>query len=141
MDIALQVHSYLRYFILIMLVVVIVKSTLGWIQNKPYTQLDNKLSLYLLIFTHLQLIAGIVLYFKSGLVQFNSETMKNDELRYWTVEHATGMIVAIVLITMGRSKSKKAVTDIGKHTRLVIYNVVALAIILGMIAMSGRRII
>lgn len=140
-DILLQSHSYLRYFILIMLLVVIVKSTMGWIGNKPYTGIDNKLSLYLVIFTHLQLVAGIILYFTSDLVQFNSDTMKNAGIRYWTVEHAFAMVIAVGLITTARSSSKKMATDLARHRRLVLLNVIALAVILGTLTMSGRKII
>ena len=141
MDILLPAHSYLRYFILITLAGVIILSVRGWLTNKPYTKLDNKLGLYLLIFTHLQFIAGIVLYFMSGVVQFNSETMKNATLRYWTVEHITAMLIAVVLITVARSTSKRMASDVAKHRRLAIFNGLALLIIVGTLAMSGRGII
>jgi len=140
-SIFLQSHSYLRYFILICLVAVIIKSFIGWLNNKPYTAFDNKLSLYLLIFTHLQLVAGLVLYFISPFVKFGSETMKDKMTRFWTVEHITAMIIVVVLITIARSTSKRMPTDLAKHKRLAIFNLIALIIILGTLAMSGRRII
>lgn len=137
----LHSHSILRYFILIMLIVVIVKSVMGWLSNKPYTKLDNKLSLYLLIFTHLQLIAGVILYFISDVVQFNSDTMKNAGIRYWTVEHVTMMLIAVVLITVARSTSKRMTSDMARHKRLAVFNIIALVIIVGSIMMSGRGLI
>jgi len=139
-DTLLLVHSYLRYFILIALLIVIVKSLIGWLNNRPYTPLDNKLSLYLLIFTHMQVVAGLILYFVSDVVQFTSETMKVKMLRYWTVEHLTAMIVVVVLITAARSTSKKMSSDQAKHKRLAIFNLIALIIIVGTLAMSGRGI-
>lgn len=137
----LHTHSLLRYFVLIMLIVVIAKSFIGWRNNKAYTNTDNKLGLYLLIFTHLQLIAGLILYFVSDVVQFNSETMKNPGLRYWAVEHITGMIAAVVLITVARSTSKRLSQDQAKHKRLFILNLVALIVIVAILAMSGRGIL
>lgn len=137
----LHTHSLLRYFVLIMLIVVIAKSFIGWRNNKAYTNIDNKLGLYLLIFTHLQLIAGLILYFVSDVVQFNSETMKNPGLRYWAVEHITGMIAAVVLITVARSTSKRLSQDQAKHKRLFILNLVALIVIVAILAMSGRGIL
>lgn len=141
METLILVHSYLRYFILIALIVVILKSLMGWLQNKPYTQLDNKLGLYLFIFTHMQLLIGLILFFTSDMVQFSSASMKNDTLRYWLVEHSSMMLIAIVLITMARITSKKMVVDVAKHRRMVIFNVLALVIILVAIWMSGRGVI
>lgn len=137
----LHTHSLLRYFVLIMLLIVIAKSFIGWRSNKAYTGLDNKLGLYLVIFTHLQFIVGLILYFISDTVQFNSETMKNPGLRYWAVEHITGMLAAIVLITVARSTSKKLAPDHARHKRLFIFNTLALIIIAAILAMSGRGIL
>jgi len=37
-----------------------------------------------------------------------STVMKNDVPRFFVVEHVTGMLIAIVLITIARGKVKKA---------------------------------
>lgn len=134
----LHTHSLLRYLILAALVIVIVKSLLGWLNKKPYTAVDNKLGLYLFIFTHLQLLIGLVQYGLSDVVQFNEGTMKNKELRYWAVEHISMMLIAIVFITLARITTKKMTSDESKHKRMVIFNVLALLLILVAIAMSGR---
>lgn len=141
METLILVHSYLRYFILIALIVVILKSLLGWLQNKPYGVWDNKLGLYLFIFTHMQLLAGLILYVTSDMVQFSGAAMKNDTLRYWLVEHSSMMLIAIVLITMARITSKKMTSDVAKHRRMVVFNALALVIILVAISMSGRGIL
>lgn len=137
----LHTHSLLRYFVLIMLVVVVINSLLRWLGKKPFSKLDNTLGLYLFIFTHLQLLVGVLLYFQSDLVQFNSATMKNAELRYWAVEHATIMVLAIVLISVARISAKKIAESVAKHKRMFILNAIALLLILVSIAMSGRGII
>jgi low temperature requirement protein LtrA len=137
----LHLHSTLRYLILIALIVVIVKSLVGWLGKKQYTNIDNRIGLYLFIFTHMQLVIGLVLYFVSDVVQFNGATMKNKDLRYWAVEHLTIMLISIVLITMARITSKKMSSDEAKHKRMVIFNGVALLLILVAISMSGRGII
>lgn len=136
----LHSHSLLRYFVLIMLLVVIVKSFIGWRGNQPYSRLDNKLGLYLVIFTHLQFIVGLILYFISDVVQFSSETMKNPGIRYWAVEHAAGMLVAIVLITIARSTSKRMTVDQARHRRLFVFNLLALIVIMTILAAGERGI-
>ena len=134
-------HSYLRYAVLVLLIIVVITSLLGWLSKNPYTGTDNKLSLSLLIATHLQFVLGLILYFVSPFVQFNSSTMKEATTRYWTVEHLTMMIIAVALITAARSTSKKMTVDLAKHKRLFIFNAIALFIIMVGITFSGRGII
>ena len=83
----LEIHSLLRYLVLLFLVVVIVKSLLGMMNNGRFGVWDNKLGLYLLIFTHLQLLAGLIVYFASPNVRFGGGVMADKLARYWTVEH------------------------------------------------------
>jgi len=131
-------HSLLRYFILAALIVVIVKALLALVNKQPYTKLDNKLGLYLFIFTHMQLLIGLILYAVSPFVKFGAETMSDKTTRYWTVEHLTGMIIAVVLITVARISLKRMTVDEAKHKRTLIFNALALVIIIGTIVMSGR---
>lgn len=131
-------HSYLRYIVLILLIVVIITSLVALVNKKAYTSGDNKLSLYLFISTHLQLLLGLILFFVSPVVQFSGEAMKNPETRYWLVEHNTAMLIAIVFITLARTTSKKMTDSQAKHRRMLIFNVIALVIILAAISMSGR---
>ena len=134
-------HSMLRYFILVALVVVIVKAFVGLVNKQPYGKLDNKLGLYLFIFTHTQLLIGLILYFVSPFVKFGTETMSDKTTRYWTVEHLTAMIIAVVLITLARITSKRMPDDAAKHRRMLIFNTLALVIIVGTIMMSGRKLL
>jgi hypothetical protein len=46
-----------------------------------------------------------------------------------------------VLITLARTTSKKMSNDVAKHRRLFLFNLIALAIILFSIHLSGRGII
>ncbi len=134
-------HSGFRYIVLLLLLVVIAKSLIGFTGKKPFQSIDNKLSLWLLISTHIQFVGGLVLYFVSPFVQFSAETMKDSSTRYWTVEHLVGMLVAIVLITIARSASKKMSDDTAKHKRLFVFNSIALVVMVATIALSGRKIV
>lgn len=118
--------------------VVIVNSFMGYSNKKPFGKMDNILSLSLFSVTHTQLLIGVILYFVSPFVQFSGAAMKDASLRYWTTEHNVLMIAAIVMITLGRTTLKKMADDAGRHRRLLIFNSIALAIILLAIAMSKR---
>jgi hypothetical protein len=134
----LLTHSLVRYFILIFLIWVIIKSFSAWRNNGVFSATDEKANLWLLILSHIQLLLGLGLYASSGLVQFSSDTMKNPVVRYWTVEHIFMMIIAIVLITLGRISSKKITDSQQKGKRLFWYNALALLIIVVAILTSDR---
>jgi len=57
-------------------------------------------------------------------------TMKTTALRYWTVEHISMMIIAIVFITIGNIRSKKMDTDAGKYKQVLIWFGLALLVII-----------
>jgi hypothetical protein len=133
-------HSGLRYIVLTLLVLVIVKSGTGFLGNKPFQPIDKSLGLSLLISTHLQLVLGLVLYFLSANVQFNENTMKEPALRYWAVEHLIGMLLAVILITAAYSTAKRMTEDLAKHKRMAIFNALALLIIVATIWQSGRPV-
>jgi len=129
----LHTHNLLRYAIVILLIIVVIKSFIGWLGKKEYSALDNKLSLFLFISAHLQLVIGLGLYFMSDLVkaaQSNmGEAMKNDTLRFWAVEHILSMIVGIAIITLGRIMAKKGKDDSAKFRRQAVYFVLAMILI------------
>jgi hypothetical protein len=134
----LTLHSALRYFVLLFLLIVIIRSLMAWQKKDAYTSTDDKLSLWLFMLTHTQLLIGLILYFVSPFVVFSGTSMKDSLLRYWLVEHNTMMLIAIVLITMARITAKKISEGAAKHKRLFIFNAIALIIILAAISMSGR---
>lgn len=138
MDILLILHSVTRYLVLIGLVGVILNSLVGMLQNKPFGKMEDKSSLWLFIFTHTQLLLGLLLYFISPTVVFSGASMKDPVARYWLVEHSAMMFVAVVLITLARITMKKLPSDNAKHKRLFVFNTLALLIIIVAISMSGR---
>lgn len=102
----LHLHNFLRWIILFFLLVAIIQS-LG---KKAGLQ---KTSLWLLIAAHITLVIGLYQYFTSAvgfkLIQANGfgVVMKDSIMRFWAVEHITGMLIAIILITIARGKAKR----------------------------------
>ncbi len=126
-------HSGFRYVVFILLVLAIIQALVGWLGKKPYTDVNRRVNLFTLISAHTQLLIGIILFFVSPLVQFNSNTMKDPVSRYFTVEHWVMMVIAIALITIGYSKSKKLVMPESKHQTVFIFYTIAIFIIIGAI--------
>ncbi len=139
----LKSHSGFRYLVLLLVCLAIVRAFIGWFGNKPYTETDRKFNLFALIFSHIQLLLGIVLYFYSPFVKMGdmANTMKDATLRYWTVEHAVMMIFAVVLVTVGHAKAKKAQEAILKHRTIAIFYTLAILMVLAAIVQSGRPIL
>jgi len=131
-------HSGFRYVVVVMVLLAILQSVAGMLGKKPYTNGNRLINLFAMISAHTQLLLGIVLYFLSPFVQFGASTMKVAETRYWTVEHLAMMLFAIALITIGHSKSKKAVLPEAKHRAVFIFYGLALLIVVVAIVQSHR---
>lgn len=138
-----SLHSGLRYLVLLFLVLALVSGIIALFGKKDYTPANRRINLFALIFTHTQLLAGLILYFFSPFVNYGNmgEAMKDPGTRYWTVEHAVLMIFAVILITVGHSRSKKAELAMAKHRAIVTYYGLALLVIIVAIYQSGRPLL
>jgi len=139
----LGLHSGLRYIVLLLLALAIIFSVTALFGKKDYTSSNRKINLFAMIATHTQLLAGLILYFVSPLVQYGNmgEAMKNTVTRYWTVEHAVLMLFAIALITVGHARSKKAAIALNKHRAIALYYGLAVLVIIVAIYQSGRPLL
>ncbi len=129
-----HLHSGFRYIILVLFIYTILMAFIGWLAGRPYDNRNRLTNLFAMISAHTQLVIGIVLYCLSPLVAFNSTTMKDPTTRYFTVEHWLMMLIALVLITIGHSKSKKLVLPQAKHKTIALFYTLALLIIIGTLA-------
>ena len=131
----LHFHSVFRYLALLVLIIAIINSFMSWMKKGTYSKRDNLLGLFSMIAILLQLLTGLALYFISPNVRFSgfAEVMKDQHLRFWTVEHISIMLIAIILITIGRSNVKKTNNPIAKHKRIVVFYGLGLLLILAAI--------
>ena len=134
-EIFTTIHSILRWLIVIIALIVIFRSLIGWLGKKSYTGSENMLGLALNSSLDLQLIIGLVLYiflspFTQTAFQDFGSAMSNSVLRFFAVEHFLLMLIAIVLVHIGRIRVKKADTDVKKHKRTFIFYLIAFILIL-----------
>ena len=133
MDVGLlHAHSGLRYLVLILLLAGIIRSFSALFSQKPWGSFDNLVGKWLLIFTHVQFLIGLVVYFANGWHN-QLQHMSEATLRYNALEHPLAMILAVVLITIGRSRGRKAKSDSAKHRLAGVLWLIALVIILSRI--------
>jgi len=134
----LHLHDTLRWLVLLSLVITLVKYAVGWLGRQRWEKADNLLGIVFTSLMDLQLLTGLVLYFflspvtKLAMSDFGG-AMKNADLRFYAVEHFAMMLIAVVLVHIGRAKSKKAKTDSAKFKTAIIFFLIALIVILAAI--------
>lgn len=134
----LHLHDTLRWLLLLSLVTTLVKYVIGWLGNQRWKKTDNLMGLVFTSLMDVQLLVGLVLYaFLSPITQSAFDdfggAMKNADLRFYAVEHIAMMLIAVVLIHIGRAKSKKATSDVAKFRVATIFYSLALVVILAAI--------
>ncbi|MCH1517920.1 MAG: hypothetical protein L7T62_04820 [Flavobacteriaceae bacterium] len=132
------IHSYWAYLALLILVIAVVNALIGISSKKEFGAKDLRVSLFGLIFSHIQLLIGLILYFVSPWFQQWSAlgmggVMKDAQTRLYLVEHPFTNIIAIVLITMGWSMHKRQTLDAKKFSRIGIFYTLGLLLLLSRI--------
>lgn len=143
---SLHLHSLLRWVMVALMIFLLLRSFMGRKDGRAFTAQDRKLVLFLMISAHLQLVIGLYQYFVGnwGVKQFENlsmgEVMKNATSRFFAVEHLTGMLIAIILITIANSTSKKAMEDNSKWNRLFWLYAVSFLLILACVPWPIREV-
>jgi hypothetical protein len=145
MDLLNQLHALLRWVVLILIVSAVLRAFLGMQSKKAFSNSDQKTGFFLMIACDIQLLIGLVLYIAGpwGIKNIQqlgmSAVMKDGYSRFFAVEHILMMIVAIVLIHIGRAKAKKMGEAVGAHKVSFIYYVIAFIIMMISIPWPFRK--
>jgi len=119
------VHSYWAFLVLILLIGIVINSLIGRFSGRLFSSKDLRISLLGLIFSHIQLLIGFILYFVSPwfdqFSQLGMGIMKNAESRLYLIEHPLINIIAIILITMGWSMHKRQSDSSKKFLRIALF--------------------
>lgn len=142
-----HLHNILRWIILILLVLSILRAYSGWKSKSAITDGTKKLWLFTMVAAHITLLLGLYQWLagRYGMLTTNLPEgisfMKDKFYRFYWLEHPLMMILAIVFITIGRRMAKSAVTDIVKHRKAFWFFVIGLILILAAIPWPFREII
>ncbi|MFA7273627.1 MAG: hypothetical protein WC044_07145 [Crocinitomicaceae bacterium] len=131
----LHAHSGFRWVILALLIFAIFNA---FTRKNVFEKKDRTLYLMTMIMMHIMLLFGLVLNFLSPKVSYASGFMKDGSLRFFGMEHLLGMLIAIILVTIGRRKSENAIEAADKHKKIKVYYTIALIIVLAMIPWPFR---
>lgn len=129
-----HLHSTLAIIVLAALIIVIVITLMNLLGKKPF---NRKVALIGLISAHIQLLVGLIVYFTSalGFSSISAGNMKVSSSRFYFLEHPLMMIIAVVLVTIGYSKSKKIIDDQKANRTVLIFYVIALILMLSRVPM------
>lgn len=141
----LHLHSIGRWFVLLLLLIAIFNSMVAG--SRPWIRSDARTGTILVIFTDVMLLVGIALWYfgPRGYKMLDIEggmgaVMKDSYTRFFAVEHIVGMLIAIILIHIGKAQARRAISDRAKHKRTMIFYLIALIIILAMIPWPFRSV-
>ena len=133
-------YSYWSYLVLLVLIYAISNALIRKIKGNDFNSKDLRLSLFGLIFSHFQLLIGLVFYFvlpwfskwsKLGI----GNIMRNSQIRLNLVEYPFTNIVAIILITMGWSLHKKQSEPGKKFLRIILFYSLGLLLLISRITL------
>lgn len=125
-------HSFLRYLVLLSILLVIYLAWEGIVFKKPYTRLHRVVTSSASGISHLQLMVGFVLYFFSPTAQsfWQNKSMRWSDGLFFALVHFGLMSAAIVILTVGAALAKREADERRRFRILFNYFVLALFIIL-----------
>jgi hypothetical protein len=130
-------HSLVRWLVVIAALVAVGRAFVGWLGNRKWGGLDDRLGLIFTVSLDIQLLLGIVLYVVSPLVQGAfadmSGAMSAPTVRFFVVEHVALMFIAVVVAHIGRALAKRLPNDRAKFKRVTLFFGAAVVLILAAI--------
>lgn len=130
----LSTHSLLRWVVLVLAVIVVGRGLAGWRGTKDWSQTDDHFHMAFVTTLDVQVLLGIALYYPISplirtFMEDPSASMEIAQIRFFAVEHATLMVIALVVAHVGRALSKKAEGASKRHRNVFINACVVLLII------------
>ncbi|MGW8251897.1 MAG: hypothetical protein ACWGO1_14745, partial [Anaerolineales bacterium] len=111
--IVLGAHNIVRWVVLILGVIAVGRAIYGWLTKGEWTDTDRRLGVFYTSSIDVQLLLGLILYiFLSPITRevFRNfgEAMGNPGMRFFGLEHALYMILAVIFAHLGSAFSRRA---------------------------------
>ena len=134
-DIVRILHNLVRWAVLILGVIAAVRALAGWFGRRGWLPVDDRLGLFFTMSLDIQVLLGLLLYFVLSPITTEDlsrlgDAMGNPSVRFFLVEHALLMLVAVVLAHIGRSRAKKAPNPIARHRAAAIFYTLAIILVI-----------
>lgn len=116
----LLLHSYLRWVVLAVALVTLIRTSASASRKRAWEKHDDQFSVALVALADVMLILGLVLWlWLSPLTQvaMSQGLFAGGTLTFFTVAHPVSMLVAIVLLHLGRVRLKKSPDTSARHAQ------------------------
>lgn len=142
MQIVLVFHNILRWAVLLFGLFTLISALSGTFSKRDYLASDGRSNFFFMLSCDIQLLLGLILYFTNSwfdrLKDFG-HSVKDPNYRFFTLEHALLMIIAWILVHVGRASVKRAPTSAAKHKRTLLFFGLAFLLILAAIPWPFRE--
>jgi len=143
-DAALLLHSWLRWIILLLGFMAVARAVAGRSTGK-WTSTDDRIGALFTRALDLQMLVGLILYFVLSPITHEGmrhmgDAMSNPSLRFWTIEHPFGMVIAIALAHIGLKRIQASSDGVRKHRTALVFYTLSLIVILLTIPWPGRPV-
>ena len=134
-EIVLSLHNVLRWLVLVAGVLAVFGAVAGWTGARAWTPSSAGAGRLFTISLDVQFLLGILLYAmlspvtRAAFADFGA-AMANPDLRFFAVEHALLMVLALMAAHVGKVRAPKAATDAKRHRTAAIWYGLALLLIL-----------
>jgi hypothetical protein len=130
MFLILTLHSIVRWIIVIVALVSIIKFTMGWLQNKPFDKMANGLYSAFSGLMDTQFLLGLIFFIWSGLAGMGFPGYR------W--EHLIVMAIAVVISHLP-SRWKKLPDALRYRNTLFAVSGALFLVIIGILVLPGAR--
>lgn len=134
----LWLHSWLRWAVLLLAIVVVVRAIGGAMSHRGWSPADDAAGKWFTISMDVQLLIGLLLYGLLSPITQNAfadmgAAMRDGALRFWAVEHFVVMLVAVAFAHIGRARVRRARSDASRFRSAAIFYTLALLALLAAI--------
>jgi hypothetical protein len=131
------VHGWNRWLVLAAAAVALGAAYAGWLRGGTFGRAVRTSARAFSGLLGLQVLLGLLLYASSPLVRTGlsdlGAAMAVKELRFFSLEHITGMLIAMTAAHIGVVRVRRASTDGAKLRQAAIWQTVAVAAVLASI--------
>lgn len=134
-SIFLTLHSILRWLVILLALLAIIRAANGLSFKRGWTGMDNRVGMLFTTLMDTQLLVGIILYFflspitMTAMQNFGG-VMGNSSVRFFALEHSVVMLLAVIVAHVGRAMVRRASSPAAKHRRTAIWIGVTILLVL-----------
>ncbi len=119
----LTLHNLVRWIVVILAVYALARAYSGWLGKRPWSPADQQSGMFFTAALDIQVLLGVI------LLIFDWLTTGSPGL-FFLVWHIPLMIIGAAIVHIGRTRSRKASDDAGKHRLAALWFTIGILVVL-----------